>query len=334
MDKGWENSVAHQLGIQQLEYKQLEGGRVCVLLSCHACPKTMEVYFGRRYPPEVFKKKLQERGWDTRPGKIRCISCFKANRKAHRAKFDNTPSNQVQIIKEASMRHPRVANSETLTTIVIPCDNDLYDMFVSNGHARAHWSYTFITDPKTNEKQLLVKKEEVKGDRVPGFSKGSVNKKSKDFTAQISKSKIEGSENIKIFSPSTSTVIKKTNDYVILSLPEAATDKPTTNQYKPVSPAEVRSSIPEKVKAVQVKEEPKIVDKPDPTPVKEEVKSSVEMMKTVSVPKTNIIFDKDTIGIYHAIEVLNMYKSVMGDKLVFNVNEAGMLNALAQFGPE
>ena len=139
----WAASIAHDLGMPgEIKFKSLVNGRTEVHISCTACHKEFEIYLSKRLPPEGFRQKLRNQGWDTRPGKIRCTTCNSTNRRSS----PKSESNQFEQLKadDPTPNAKMMANS-TAITLIIPKSNELFKLFADEENkGMAHWSMEAI----------------------------------------------------------------------------------------------------------------------------------------------------------------------------------------------
>lgn len=345
---GWAPSVARELGLKnELNYQSYEGGRVTVNLECSTCPKIREVSFAKRFPPDVFKKKLNELGWDVKKkGKHRCPTCVSHGNKGTIKQTVNTENRMAETVK--------VSRNGTQTSLTINKDDDLFKTFVGeDGRPNAYWSMEYSID-RDGLPLLIVSRQKAPEDgkkRERGKAKGSITTSSGAYLLQVANGATEGVNRVIEFSPTIAELKSQQGRHITFELPRSikSVERMMPDSFKPTSPTEVQKAIkpkPEPVKKpktlsvpepetpveVAVKEKPaptpetKPVVQQEPQPAKEAWSSPAKRQQLEPSPFIN----KHSIGLVYAVKVVNHYKSMMGDDLDLTIDpETGQLNAMA-----
>jgi hypothetical protein len=307
-------SVASELGLKSaLDFDMQEGGRVTVHLECTDCSNKTDVQIARRFPPEVFRKKLIEQGWDLKRGKCRCPIC-------------NTSKTKQE---EMSVMHKiKATHSDKSTALMISSEHDLFKTFVGeDGKPLDYWSMEYSID-RAGEPVLILSRQSPPEEgklKERGKARGSVINNG-NYILQVGNGVIPGEERVQFFSSTEIELISNQGRHMTFALPKSFKKPEKIPGFSP-APAVKQ---PEPVKAEPLKPVERVEPKP-PAPQPEPARIAEQIMgeQPRIRPPHHRGIDKNSVGLVHAIQMINYYKHLMGDNLLLSIEEDGTLRAIA-----
>lgn len=344
----WEKAVAKELGLPELSFTSLEGGRVELHLPCRFDGVLFDIHFSKRLPPEAICKKLQQVGCSTRAKKFLCPNhAVKQNAGDHQP-----PLGEVQMERQLPPPVAKISKNDVGLSLTVPKGSPILENFVDEKfNPIAYWGMEITHDQNGVAQLILERKTPPEGQtKARGMARGTFNEKGNVFSATMSNTMIDGVHQINNVGATPIEFDKQSGKFLIFTLPdsmkapakipvpEALKEPAPVPKPKPEVVSEIITKKPEPVAqpvVEQVKE--KVVEEVAEVigalsrPAPAEMPSGVEMMSEKPRRPARIITSKNDIGLHHAVEMIHYYKSILGDNMEMSI-ENGKLKVIVQYG--
>jgi hypothetical protein len=346
VDAGWAGAVAHAIHLDHpIRYKDAPGGITVVYLECSTCTDDQEWHISKRYPPEVIRKKLQKKGWDTR--KRRCPKCVESGRKTpHRKEASHTSSLQQQIHRHFSKVVPldplpqiaigahmdaKIGINDRNISFYVPMDSPMFEAFVNKDNFKpsGHWSLELIQDSPQEEPVIRVSRAKLPPgkQKSAGIASGSYDSAHTQFTLMMTKQNVSGASALGMFRATNARLVRQDDDSFYFRVPEnreppIIRGKDKEKREELTGPEMIESSK----KTTQVHREAK-QELPPAT-------EAITLIPPIVQTEENEQEEKMKISFKRAIELVNSYKKRHGDACILSITQNGFVRALIEYGPE